>query len=156
MWPGESACRLANRVLPSIAQTPHLPPPGYKIINVARCWAAETGLAVGADLSDHLPPNEYYEYYAPGGWLHALVSVLPVLVLGECRPTSTTRPSGCELPLGGERRVVVLGACRRRALPADWPPAPPPSRPAVGYSLRVQPRGDLDNDNSREYLDGLR
>eukprot|EP00887_Chlorella_sp_A99_P004904 scaffold4.g4904.t1 len=38
---------------------------GYKIINVARCWAMETGVAVGADMSEQLPPNEYYEYYAP-------------------------------------------------------------------------------------------
>lgn len=42
---------------------------GYKIINVARCWAAETGLAVGADLAEQLPPNEYYEYYGPVGYM---------------------------------------------------------------------------------------
>ena len=42
---------------------------GYKIINVARCWALETGLAVGADLAEQLPPNEYYDYYGPGGWV---------------------------------------------------------------------------------------
>ncbi|KAL4439216.1 hypothetical protein ABPG77_004118 [Micractinium sp. CCAP 211/92] len=40
---------------------------GYKIINVARCWAAETGLAVGADMAEQLPANEYYDYYAPVG-----------------------------------------------------------------------------------------
>ena len=34
---------------------------GYKIINVARCWAMETGVILGADMSEQLPPNEYYE-----------------------------------------------------------------------------------------------
>jgi histone deacetylase 1/2 len=34
---------------------------GYKIINVARCWAYETGVALGVDMEEALPPNEYYE-----------------------------------------------------------------------------------------------
>lgn len=34
---------------------------GYKIINVARCWARETGVVLGADMQEQLPPNEYYE-----------------------------------------------------------------------------------------------
>lgn len=41
---------------------------GYKIINVARCWARETGLAVGADMEEQLPANEYYDYYGPVGY----------------------------------------------------------------------------------------
>lgn len=39
---------------------------GYTIRNVARCWANETALCIGKkDLSDTLPYNEYYEYFAP-------------------------------------------------------------------------------------------
>ncbi len=34
---------------------------GYTIINVARCWAYETGVALGADMSEDLPVSEYYE-----------------------------------------------------------------------------------------------
>ncbi|KAI3428482.1 hypothetical protein D9Q98_007307 [Chlorella vulgaris] len=41
---------------------------GYKIINVARCWARETGLAVDAGMEEQLPPNEYYDYYGPVGY----------------------------------------------------------------------------------------
>jgi histone deacetylase 1/2 len=37
---------------------------GYRIANVARCWAYETGVALGADMSDNLPPNEYMEAYS--------------------------------------------------------------------------------------------
>ncbi len=38
---------------------------GYTLVNVARCWALEAGVALGAPMDDALPPNEYYEYYAP-------------------------------------------------------------------------------------------
>lgn len=34
---------------------------GYKIVNVARCWAYETGIALGVDMEQDLPPNEYYQ-----------------------------------------------------------------------------------------------
>lgn len=40
---------------------------GYTKNNVARCWAYETAVLTGRDreLSDDIPPNAYYEYYAP-------------------------------------------------------------------------------------------
>jgi histone deacetylase 1/2 len=38
---------------------------GYTIRNVARCWCYETGIAVGMDLQDKLPYNEYYGYFGP-------------------------------------------------------------------------------------------
>lgn len=38
---------------------------GYKIVNVARCWAYETGVALGVAMNDQLPPNEYLEFYGP-------------------------------------------------------------------------------------------
>ena len=38
---------------------------GYTKQNVARCWAAETALLVDEHISTDLPPNDYYEYFAP-------------------------------------------------------------------------------------------
>ena len=38
---------------------------GYTKQNVARCWAAETALLVDEHISADLPPNDYYEYFAP-------------------------------------------------------------------------------------------
>jgi histone deacetylase 1/2 len=38
---------------------------GYTIRNVARTWAYETGVAVGEDLAEQLPYNDYIEYYGP-------------------------------------------------------------------------------------------
>lgn len=33
--------------------------------NVARAWAYETGVVVGADMARKLPYNDYYEYFGP-------------------------------------------------------------------------------------------
>ncbi|XP_006647070.1 histone deacetylase 3-like isoform X2 [Oryza brachyantha] len=38
---------------------------GYTIRNVSRCWCYETGVAVGEELKEKLPYNEYYEYFGP-------------------------------------------------------------------------------------------
>ncbi len=38
---------------------------GYTKNNVARCWTAETAVLVDQSIADELPPNDYYEYFAP-------------------------------------------------------------------------------------------
>jgi len=38
---------------------------GYTKNNVARCWAYETAVLLDTKLSDDIPDNDYYEYYAP-------------------------------------------------------------------------------------------
>jgi len=45
---------------------------GYTIRNVARCWAYETSVLLGKenDISNDIPFNDYYEYYAPDYELH--------------------------------------------------------------------------------------
>jgi histone deacetylase 1/2 len=43
---------------------------GYTIRNVARCWAFETACLLDTDLDDHLPYNDYLEYYGPDFRLH--------------------------------------------------------------------------------------
>ena len=43
---------------------------GYTISNVSRCWAYETAVCLGTDLSNELPPNDYYQYYGPTYNLH--------------------------------------------------------------------------------------
>lgn len=43
---------------------------GYTIRNVSRCWTYETSVILGADISDDLPYNDYYDYYAPDHKLH--------------------------------------------------------------------------------------
>lgn len=43
---------------------------GYTIRNVARCWAYETSVLVGQEISNDIPYNDYYEYYAPDYELH--------------------------------------------------------------------------------------
>lgn len=43
---------------------------GYTIRNVSRCWTYETAVALGEDVADELPYNDYFEYYAPDFKLH--------------------------------------------------------------------------------------
>ncbi|EGD78929.1 Hdac1 protein [Salpingoeca rosetta] len=43
---------------------------GYTIRNVARCWTYETSVALGTEISDELPFNDYYEYFGPDFRLH--------------------------------------------------------------------------------------
>ena len=44
---------------------------GYTIRNVARCWAYETAVLLDReDVSNEIPYNDYYEYYAPEYQLH--------------------------------------------------------------------------------------
>lgn len=38
---------------------------GYTIRNVARCWTLETSYALGIDISNDLPYNDYFEYFGP-------------------------------------------------------------------------------------------
>lgn len=43
---------------------------GYTVRNVARCWALETATCLDEVLPDHIPPNDYIEYYRPDYRLH--------------------------------------------------------------------------------------
>lgn len=43
---------------------------GYTIRNVARCWCYETSVLLDKEISDDIPFNDYYEYYAPDFKLH--------------------------------------------------------------------------------------
>lgn len=51
---------------------------GYTIRNVARCWTNETAAILNKDISNNLPVNDYYDYFAPFYQLHPTVShVIP-------------------------------------------------------------------------------
>jgi len=43
---------------------------GYTIRNVARCWTYETATALGCDIANDLPYNDYFEYFGPDFKLH--------------------------------------------------------------------------------------
>jgi len=47
---------------------------GYTIRNVARCWCYETRVALGQELEDKMPVNEYYKYFGPDYTLHVAPS----------------------------------------------------------------------------------
>lgn len=43
---------------------------GYTIRNVARCWTYETAVALGQEIPNELPYNDYFEYFGPDFKLH--------------------------------------------------------------------------------------
>lgn len=43
---------------------------GYRQSSVARCWAYETGVLAGVNLSDDLPETTYHEFFGPDYKLH--------------------------------------------------------------------------------------
>ncbi|XP_012533151.2 histone deacetylase HDAC1 isoform X2 [Monomorium pharaonis] len=43
---------------------------GYTIRNVSRCWTYETSVAVGCEIANELPYNDYFEYFCPDFKLH--------------------------------------------------------------------------------------
>lgn len=47
---------------------------GYSLRNVARCWTYETSVALGIEIDNKIPDNEYSIYYHPIGQIHAPVS----------------------------------------------------------------------------------
>jgi histone deacetylase 1/2 len=50
---------------------------GYTIRNVARAWTYETALALGTEIANDLPYNDYFEYYGPDFKLHISPSNMP-------------------------------------------------------------------------------
>lgn len=50
---------------------------GYTIRNVARAWTHETAQALGVEISNELPYNDYFEYYGPDFKLHISPSNMP-------------------------------------------------------------------------------
>lgn len=38
---------------------------GYTIRNVARAWTYETAVAIGTELDEELPYNDYFQYFGP-------------------------------------------------------------------------------------------
>lgn len=43
---------------------------GYTIRNVSRCWTYETSVALGTEIANELPYNDYFEYFGPDFKLH--------------------------------------------------------------------------------------
>jgi histone deacetylase 1/2 len=50
---------------------------GYTIRNVARAWTYETSIALGTEIPNELPYNDYFEYYGPDFKLHISPSNMP-------------------------------------------------------------------------------
>ncbi|XP_048758089.2 probable histone deacetylase 1-B [Ostrea edulis] len=64
---------------------------GYTIRNVARCWTFETSIALGVEIANELPYNDYFEYYGPDFKLHISPSNMANQNTGEYMDKIKTR-----------------------------------------------------------------
>lgn len=48
---------------------------GYTLRNVARCWTYETSVLIDEEISNDIPYNEYWEYFAPDFALHPDITI---------------------------------------------------------------------------------
>lgn len=47
---------------------------GYTLRNVSRCWAYETSVAIGKEIENDMPMNDYVHYFGPDCKIHLPVS----------------------------------------------------------------------------------
>eukprot|EP00057_Strongylocentrotus_purpuratus_P009186 XP_011663660.1 PREDICTED: histone deacetylase 1 isoform X1 [Strongylocentrotus purpuratus] len=64
---------------------------GYTIRNVARCWTYETSTALGVEIANELPYNDYFEYFGPDFKLHISPSNMTNQNTGEYLDKIKTR-----------------------------------------------------------------
>ncbi|XP_071477042.1 histone deacetylase 1 [Diadema antillarum] len=64
---------------------------GYTIRNVARCWTYETSTALGVEIANELPYNDYFEYFGPDFKLHISPSNMTNQNTGEYLEKIRTR-----------------------------------------------------------------
>ena len=56
---------------------------GYTLRNVPRCWTYETAIALGQEISNDIPENQYLQYFAPEYKLHLPISNMENLNSGK-------------------------------------------------------------------------
>ncbi|KAG9141654.1 hypothetical protein Leryth_015323 [Lithospermum erythrorhizon] len=142
---------------------------GYTIRNVARCWCYETGVALGVELDDKMPQNEYYEYFGPDYTLHVapsnmenknsrgeLEQIKNVLLknLSELQHAPSVqfqeRPPETELPEADEdRENPDERADHDSDVDMDNGKEPMPTRPKIEFAEpEVKDANDMDIDGT--------
>ena len=88
---------------------------GYTKSNVARCWALETAVLLGKELSDDLPPNDYIEYYGREGKLR----VPPPFLIENANDRLYIDQVRQEVS-ENLRKIAHAPAVQMQHLPPDW------------------------------------
>ncbi len=122
---------------------------GYTIRNVARCWTYETAVLLDQTLSDNIPFNEYYEYFAPEYTLQLSPSNMENQNSKEYLENYTIRIMEHLRALGGAPSVQM------QEVPPDWAfsekdedSLDPNTRPSDGQTMeRKQHEAEYYNDD---------
>jgi histone deacetylase 1/2 len=87
---------------------------GYTVRNVARCWAHETSVLLGAHIANDIPYNDFYEYYAPDYKLHLTAAATENLNKPEQLEALTARI------LQNLKFLQGAPSVQMHAVPPDW------------------------------------
>uniref|UniRef100_A0A915JH34 Histone deacetylase n=1 Tax=Romanomermis culicivorax TaxID=13658 RepID=A0A915JH34_ROMCU len=105
---------------------------GYTIRNVARCWTYETSVALGADIPNELPYNDYFEYYGPDFKLHISPSNM-----GNQNTTEYLEKIKCKL-FENLRMLPTAPSVQMQPIPED--------------GLKIEDHIDEDKENPNERI----
>jgi len=87
---------------------------GYTVRNVARCWAYETSVLLNAPISNDIPYNDFFEYYAPDFKLHLTPSNVENLNKPEQLQAITNRV------LQNLKSIQGAPSVQMQPIPPDW------------------------------------
>lgn len=108
---------------------------GYTVRNVARCWAYETSILAETPISNDLPENAYFDFFAPDYKLH------PAIQTGRNAENLNTREYLDEV------RNTAMGYLRRlQGAPSVQMHVPPRLSDYDNETLRGMDSSDDDDD----------
>jgi len=88
---------------------------GYTVRNVARCWAYETSVLLNEKISNEIPYNDFFEYYAPDFKLHLTPSTaMENMNRPECLQAITSRI------LQNLKNLQSAPSVQMHPVPPDW------------------------------------
>jgi histone deacetylase 1/2 len=88
---------------------------GYTVRNVARCWAYETSVLLGVPLSNDIPYNDFFEYYAPDFKLH----LTPSTAMENQNKPEQLQAIAARI-LQNLRNLQGAPSVQMHPVPADW------------------------------------
>ena len=105
--------------------------------NVARCWAYETSVLLGQQISNDLPYNDFFEYYAPDFKLHLTPSSMADTNKREHLDNITNRV------LQNLKHLQGAPSVQMHPIPPDW---------VIGKQMTAQEQEDANPDKRLDAL----
>jgi histone deacetylase 1/2 len=130
---------------------------GYTVRNVARCWAYETSVLLNCPVSNDLPYNDFFEYYAPDFKLH--LTPTPTM---ENKNTPEKLQSIVATVCQNLKHLTAAPSVQMQAIPADFMllheevQGREDDEPDVRHETTLTSHGGEKRSHPAEFFDGDR